>query len=145
MSLLLNIILGNKTQLINDICTKHGVLITTYESVLKYKGMLVEKKWHYLILDEGHKIRNPSAKVTMAVKHFRTPHKLILTGSPMQNNLQELWSLFDFIVPGKLGTQQVFADHFATPIIQGGYTNASPTQVNILFYYSYCLIILIIC
>lgn len=52
----------------------------------------------------------------------------------MQNNLQELWSLFDFIVPGKLGTQQIFTDHFATPIIQGGYTNASPIQVNLLLY-----------
>lgn len=52
-------------QLINDICTKNGVLITTYESVLKYKAMLVEKRWHYLILDEGHKIRNRNAKVKM--------------------------------------------------------------------------------
>lgn len=49
----------------------------------------------------------------------------------MQNNLQELWSLFDFIVPGKLGSQQAFTDYFATPITQGGYSNATPTQVTI--------------
>ncbi|GLV36166.1 Imitation SWI [Carabus blaptoides fortunei] len=119
---------GNKIQLINDINKNNGILVTTYESVLKYKGVLADKKWHYIILDEGHKIRNPSAKVTIAVKDFRTPHRLLLTGSPMQNNLQELWSLFDFIVPGKLGSQQAFTDYFATPITQGGYTNATPTQ-----------------
>lgn len=50
----------------------------------------------------------------------------------MQNNLTELWSLFDFIVPGKLGLLQAFMDHFATPIIQGGYANASPIQVRFL-------------
>lgn len=108
---------------------ENGIIITNYESVLKYKGILSELKWHYIVLDEGHKIRNPEAKITIAIKQFRsTSHRLMLTGSPMQNNLVELWSLFDFIVPGRLGTKQIFMDHFATPIVQGGYTNATPTQ-----------------
>lgn len=47
--------------------------------------------WHYVILDEGHKIRNPEAKVTMTLKELKTPHRIILTGSPLQNNLKELW------------------------------------------------------
>ena len=67
----------------------------------------------------GHKIRNPDAKVTLAVKQIATPNRLILSGSPMQNNLKELWSLFDFIYPGKLGTLPVFMQQFSTPIIQG--------------------------
>ena len=50
---------------------------------------------------------------------FRTPHRLILTGSPMQNNLKELWSLFDFVFPGKLGTLPVFMEEFSVPITQG--------------------------
>lgn len=64
----------------------------------------------------------------MAVKKFSTPHRLLLTGSPMQNSLKELWSLFDFILPGKLGTQATFLEHCANPITRGGYANASPLQ-----------------
>lgn len=81
-----------------------------------------------MILDEGHKIRNPDAKVTKLVKQFSTPHRLLLTGSPMQNSLKELWSLFDFILPGKLGTLVAFIEHCANPITRGGYTNATQLQ-----------------
>ncbi|XP_048419473.2 DNA excision repair protein ERCC-6 isoform X4 [Stegostoma tigrinum] len=86
--------------------------------------------WHYVILDEGHKIRNPNAAITVACKQFRTPHRIILSGSPMQNNLKELWSLFDFVFPGKLGTLPVFMEQFSVPITMGGYQNASPVQVQ---------------
>lgn len=60
---------------------------------------------------------------------FRTPHRIILSGSPIQNNLKELWSLFDFVFPGKLGTLPDFMTHFSVPIVQGGYANASQVQV----------------
>ncbi|XP_042712051.2 DNA excision repair protein ERCC-6 isoform X1 [Chrysemys picta bellii] len=63
-------------------------------------------------------------------KKFRTPHRIILSGSPMQNNLKELWSLFDFVFPGKLGTLPVFMEQFSVPITMGGYSNASPVQVK---------------
>ncbi|XP_043605612.1 DNA excision repair protein ERCC-6-like isoform X2 [Bombus pyrosoma] len=105
-----------------------GVLITSYSGMLIHKDLLVTSQWHYVILDEGHKIRNPQAKISKAVKEFSTPHRLLLTGSPMQNSLKELWSLFDFILPGKLGTLPAFLEHCATPITRGGYTNASPLQ-----------------
>jgi SNF2 family DNA or RNA helicase len=55
-----------------------------------------------------------------------------MSGSPIQNRLSELWSLFDFIFPGKLGTLPVFTAQFAWPITVGGYTNASQMQVRIL-------------
>lgn len=60
---------------------------------------------------------------------FATPHRLILSGSPMQNNLRELWSLFDFVFPGKLGTLPVFMEQFSVPITLGGYANATEVQV----------------
>jgi len=66
--------------------------------------------------------------VSRAVKQFSTPHRLLLSGSPMQNSLKELWSLFDFILPGKLGTLPVFLEHCATPITRGGYANATSLQ-----------------
>ena len=59
-----------------------------------------------------------------------TPHRLMLSGSPIQNNLRELWSLFDFVYPGKLGTLPDFLEHLAVPIQQGGYANASELLVH---------------
>lgn len=59
-----------------------------------------------------------------------TPHRLLLSGSPIQNNLRELWSLFDFVYPGRLGTLPDFLEHLAVPIQQGGYANASELVVQ---------------
>ncbi|RWS27438.1 hypothetical protein B4U80_11088, partial [Leptotrombidium deliense] len=119
--------------LIRNINKSNGIIVTSYSSVVSYQDILYKYNWHYVILDEGHKIRNPDAQVTLACKRFRTPHRLILSGSPIQNNLKELWSLFDFIYPGKLGTLPVFMQHFAVPITQGGYANASDIQVQIAY------------
>ncbi|CAG9764816.1 unnamed protein product [Ceutorhynchus assimilis] len=119
---------GQKSKLINAANKNKSIIITSYAGILKYKGNICEYHWQYLILDEGHKIRNPSSQVTVAVKEIRTPHRIMLTGSPMQNNLTELWSLFDFTNPGMLGSLKIFTEHFATPILQGGFTNATPMQ-----------------
>ncbi|RZC35270.1 DNA excision repair protein ERCC-6-like [Asbolus verrucosus] len=119
---------GSKTKLIKEIYKSKGILVTSYIGILKYKESLTEHNWHYLILDEGHKIRNPNAKVSVAIKMIKTPHRLMLTGSPMQNNLQELWSLFDFTNPGMLGNLTTFMEHFNNPIVQGGFINATPMQ-----------------
>ncbi|XP_008289607.1 DNA excision repair protein ERCC-6 [Stegastes partitus] len=124
---------SNKEKLIPEIALCHGILITSYSAVRNMQDTLQRYDWHYIILDEGHKIRNPNAGVTTACKQFRTPHRFILSGSPMQNNLKELWSLFDFVFPGKLGTLPVFMEQFSVPITMGGYSNASPVQVQTAF------------
>ncbi|XP_020498616.2 DNA excision repair protein ERCC-6 [Labrus bergylta] len=124
---------SNKEKLIPEIAACHGILITSYSAVRNMQESLQRYDWHYIILDEGHKIRNPNAGVTTACKQFRTPHRFILSGSPMQNNLKELWSLFDFVFPGKLGALPVFMEQFSVPITMGGYSNASPVQVQTAF------------
>ncbi|XP_061807656.1 DNA excision repair protein ERCC-6 [Nerophis lumbriciformis] len=124
---------SNKEKLIPEIASCHGILITSYSAVRTLQDTMQRYDWHYIILDEGHKIRNPNAGVTTACKQFRTPHRFILSGSPMQNNLKELWSLFDFVFPGKLGTLPVFMEQFSVPITMGGYSNASPVQVQTAF------------
>ncbi|KFZ62302.1 DNA excision repair protein ERCC-6 [Podiceps cristatus] len=121
---------NKKVKLIHEIASCHGILITSYSYIRLMQDNIHSYDWHYVILDEGHKIRNPNAAVTLACKQFRTPHRIILSGSPMQNNLKELWSLFDFIFPGKLGTLPVFMEQFSVPITMGGYSNASPVQVK---------------
>lgn len=121
---------GRKATLIKAINNHPGVLITTYAGVRINKKELYRYHWQYVILDEGHKIRNPDSDVTLACKQFDTPHRIILTGTPMQNSLKELWSLFDFAYPGRLGTLPVFMTEFSVPITMGGYANASSVQVQ---------------
>lgn len=106
------------------------VLVTTYSGLQSYASLLIPVEWGGAILDEGHKIRNPNTSITMHCKELRTPHRIILSGTPMQNNLTELWSLFDFIFPMRLGTLVNFRNQFEFPIRQGGYANASNLQVQ---------------
>ncbi|KAI8583675.1 hypothetical protein K450DRAFT_268262 [Umbelopsis ramanniana AG] len=107
-----------------------GVIVTTYAGVRSYREILVRRKWGYVVLDEGHKIRNPDSEVTLSCKQLKTPHRMILSGTPIQNNLAELWSLFDFVFPGRLGTLPVFQTQFSVPINIGGYANATNVQVQ---------------
>nr|CDJ93575.1 SNF2-related and DNA RNA helicase and VHS and Ubiquitin interacting motif and Src homology-3 domain containing protein [Haemonchus contortus] len=106
-----------------------SVLITTYSTFLKYQEHILPCAWHYVILDEGHKIRNPTAQITKAVKKFHTPCRLILSGTPLQNSLTEIWSLMDFVYSGRLNTLDTFNERFAIPITQGGYANATKQQL----------------
>ncbi|TMW57704.1 hypothetical protein Poli38472_014307 [Pythium oligandrum] len=106
-----------------------GVIISTYENVRQYQELFLDFEWDYVVLDEGHRIRNPDAEITLVCKQLRTVHRIILTGTPIQNRLRELWSLFDFVYPGKLGTLPTFEDEFVLPIRTGGYSNASKMQV----------------
>ncbi|ESO83914.1 hypothetical protein LOTGIDRAFT_108551, partial [Lottia gigantea] len=121
---------GKDGDLVRSIVKDNGVLVTSYNTLVGSQDTVLHYNWHYVILDEGHKIRNPDAQATLACKQFRTAHRIILSGSPIQNNLKELWSLFDFIFPGKLGTLPDFMQHFSVPIVQGGYSNATQVQVE---------------
>lgn len=106
------------------------VLVTTYSGLQTYAELLIPVNWEYAVLDEGHKIRNPNTAITIYCKELRTANRIILSGTPMQNNLVELWSLFDFVFPMRLGTLVNFRQQFEFPIRQGGYANASNLQVQ---------------
>lgn len=113
-----------------DRVVRHGhVLVTTYAGIQTYGDILIPVNWGYAVLDEGHKIRNPNTAITVYCKELRTPNRIILSGTPMQNNLTELWSLFDFIYPMRLGTLLQFRSQFEVPIKIGGYANASNLQI----------------
>ncbi|CAK7264392.1 DNA repair protein rhp26 [Sporothrix epigloea] len=113
-----------------DRVVKHGhVLVTTYAGLQTYSDVLIPVNWGYAVLDEGHKIRNPNTAITVYCKELRTQNRIILSGTPMQNNLTELWSLFDFIYPMRLGTLINFRNQFDIPIRLGGYANATNLQI----------------
>ncbi|KIW01092.1 uncharacterized protein PV09_07379 [Verruconis gallopava] len=92
------------------------IVITSYEVCRNEIDVLSALDFNYCVLDEGHLIKNPKTKTTIAVKEIKAEHRLILSGTPIQNNVLELWSLFDFLMPGFLGSEKVFKDRFAKPI-----------------------------
>ncbi|CAH1965075.1 unnamed protein product [Acanthoscelides obtectus] len=119
---------GKMSDFVQEMNKCGGILIMSYQGLCKYENIFHKHKCHYVILDEGHKVRTPTARMTIAAKQFKTDHRILLSGSPMQNNLIELWSLFDFTNPGLLGTLKIFEEHFSKPIMRGGYENASHVQ-----------------
>ncbi|MEE4358948.1 MAG: DEAD/DEAH box helicase [Desulfococcaceae bacterium] len=84
------------------------LLITTYALVQKYEWMQ-RHTWKYVILDEAQAIKNPGTKQTRAVKKLTAENRIIMTGTPVENRLGDLWSLFDFLNPGLLGTSKEFS------------------------------------
>lgn len=86
------------------------VIITTY-GTLNRIPWLSETSWDMVILDEAQAIKNPTAKQTRAIKLLKSQVRFVLTGTPIENRLLDLWSLFDFVAPGLLGTSRVFADY----------------------------------
>lgn len=123
---------GRKKELINVSKDSKApcVLLTSYGTLLGERSNLIPLKFSYVILDEGHKIRNPQSAITEVCKCLRTRHRLILSGTPIQNNLKELWSLMDFVFPGKLGSLPTFMAEISVPIQLGGYVNARPVQLQ---------------
>ncbi|MCF7708202.1 MAG: DEAD/DEAH box helicase [Verrucomicrobia bacterium] len=91
------------------IYSKADVVLTTYGMLLRQKWLL-DVKWRLVILDEAQAIKNPSARQTRTVKQLDADARIALTGTPIENRLSELWSLFDFLCPGLLGSGAKFKD-----------------------------------
>lgn len=120
----------NAQKIVNTVVEKGHVLITTYVGLRIYSKYILPQEWGYCVLDEGHKIRNPDLDISLTCKQIKTVNRIILSGTPIQNNLTELWSLFDFVFPGRLGTLPVFQQQFSIPINVGGYANSNNLQVK---------------
>lgn len=97
---------------------KHNLVVASYDIVRNDIDFFATIRWNYCILDEGHIIKNGRTKLARALKQLQANHRLILTGTPIQNQVLDLWSLFDFLMPGFLGTERQFAQRFSRPILQ---------------------------
>ncbi|HWB77831.1 MAG TPA: DEAD/DEAH box helicase [Nannocystaceae bacterium] len=95
------------------------LVITTY-ALLQRDDALASTPWHLAILDEAQAIKNPAAKVSVAARKLDARHRLCMTGTPMENNLGDLWSLMSFANPGLLGTAKQFTTWYRTPIEKQG-------------------------
>ncbi len=94
----------------------HDLVLTTYGTMLRDVELLRNYQFNYVILDESQAIKNPLAETSKAARLLRGDHRLVLTGTPVENSTLELWSQFAFLNPGLLGNVEYFREQFVTPI-----------------------------
>ena len=95
---------------------EHDIIIAPYSLLQRDKERWLEAQWHIVVLDEAQNIKNASTRAAQVVGQLQTQHRLCLSGTPMENHLGEIWSLFHFLMPGFLGSQARFKELFRTPI-----------------------------
>jgi SNF2 family DNA or RNA helicase len=105
------------------------MIIITYESLRGKQKWFENLPIYYAVLDEGHKIKNPRAQSTIALKKLDIENRLMLTGTPIQNTIEELWCLIDFIQPGKLSSLEIFRDEYCSHILKAGSNNATTIEI----------------
>lgn len=103
-----------------DAIPEHDLVITTYPLLARDHETLGAQKWHIVLLDEAQTIKNPAATTSQLARTLQARQRLCLSGTPLENHLGELWSLFDFVMPGFLGDQKGFGRRFRTPIEKAG-------------------------
>ncbi|MDK0813688.1 SNF2-related protein [Clostridium perfringens] len=91
---------------------KYDVLLTTYGTLKNDEKAYENLSFDYCIIDEAQNIKNPTAQATLSVKNIKSRCNIALTGTPIENNLMELWSIFDFVMPGYLFTKERFRERF---------------------------------
>ncbi|MEH3145407.1 MAG: DEAD/DEAH box helicase [Methylobacterium frigidaeris] len=99
---------------------EHDLVLTTYPLIARDHEVLSAQDWHMLILDEAQTIKNPDAATTQLIHGLKAGHRFCLSGTPLENNLGELWSLFSFACPGLLGERRHFTTNWRTPIEKRG-------------------------
>uniref|UniRef100_H2YV59 Helicase ATP-binding domain-containing protein n=1 Tax=Ciona savignyi TaxID=51511 RepID=H2YV59_CIOSA len=107
---------------------KHNLVVASYEVVRNDIEFFSQISWNYCILDEGHAIKNGKSKLSQCIKSLQAKHRVILTGTPIQNSVLELWSLFDFLIPGLLGSEVEFNTRYSKPIIASREAKSSSSE-----------------
>lgn len=96
------------------------VLVTSFEMVIREKTYLKKFRWEYVVVDEAHRIKNEDSSLSQILRLFYSKNRLLITGTPLQNNLHELWALLNFLLPDVFGDSEVFNEWFEN---QGGKTD----------------------
>ncbi|MCM2292262.1 DEAD/DEAH box helicase [Allorhizobium sp. BGMRC 0089] len=111
---------GNNRKEMFDQIDEADLVLTTYPLIARDHEVLREREWQFLILDEAQTIKNPNAATTKLIHAMTARHRFCLTGTPLENHLGELWSLFHFIAPGFLGDSKTFSKQWRAPIEKHG-------------------------
>lgn len=99
---------------------KYDIIITSYDYIRRDFELYQDYKFQYFILDEAQYIKNQSTKNAQAVKAIKSVHRFALTGTPIENSLAELWSIFDFLMPQYLHNYSYFKENYEIPIVKNG-------------------------
>jgi len=104
----------------NEILGQHiySVVVTSYEIAMNDRALLGPLRWKYMVVDEGHRLKNMECRLIKELKQYKTDNRLLLTGTPLQNNLRELFSLLNFILPEIFDNVNVFESWFDAKEIQ---------------------------
>ncbi|KAI3406187.2 ISW2 [Candida oxycetoniae] len=105
---------------------KFDVLITSFEMVLREKSALKKFKWEYIVVDEAHRIKNEQSSLSQIIRLFYSRNRLLITGTPLQNNLHELWALLNFLLPDVFGDSDQFDETFDQQ--QNGHSNSNSSS-----------------
>jgi superfamily II DNA or RNA helicase len=114
---------------LKDIC-KYDVIVTSYSLIQKDVETYQQTEFGYVILDEAQHIKNRSTRNAKSVKLLRSRHRLILTGTPIENSLDELWSLFDFLMPGLLSSYERFCEKYIRGASKGDELSSLKRKVS---------------
>jgi len=120
----------NRNQQASDL-EKADVMITSYALLRRDEELLQALDLGYVILDEAQHIKNPMSQTARSAKKIRSERRLALTGTPIENRLSELWSIFDFVSPGLLGPLKAFEERIARPIDRGDMETAQRLRATI--------------
>jgi len=93
-----------------------NVVVSTYELVMKDKVRLKKFKYKYIIIDEGHRMKNAASKLSASLLQYEAQHRILLTGTPLQNSLHELWALLNFLLPKIFSSAESFEAWFSAPL-----------------------------
>jgi SNF2 family DNA or RNA helicase len=120
---------GTHRKALHDQMTSVDLVVTTYALLARDKDILAKVDWDLVIVDEAQVLKNPASQTAKALRDIPTKGRLALTGTPMENSLQDLWTLFDWVVPGLLGDRKTFQAVFRTPIEKQG-DRAAQARLN---------------
>lgn len=132
---------SDKEEIIEKWHSESGVLIVGYDMLrnllqknetTKINEILVDPGPDIMILDEGHLLKNDKTSLSDVLASIRTQRKIVLTGTPLQNNLDEYFCMVNFVKPYLLGTQKEFKNRFENPITNGQYTNSNAQDIKIM-------------
>merc|ERR1719234_1080033 len=101
---------------IRDVMMPGGwdVVVTSYEMILREKSVFKKFNWKYMVIDEAHRIKNEESKLSLVIREIKTQNRLLLTGTPLRNNLHELWALLNFLLPEVFSSSEDFDEWFNT-------------------------------
>merc|ERR1719234_1753104 len=109
---------------IRDVMMPGGwdVCVTSYEMILREKSVFKKFNWKYMVIDEAHRIKNEESKLSVVIREIKTANRLLITGTPLQNNLHELWVLLNFLLPELFNSSDDFDEWFNTNTVEGDET-----------------------